>query len=187
VGHGGPLRARLRRRAGNAVGWFFESLGGPPPGLVPRAGTTYDDRPVVAVLLFGAGPDVVGATARTLAASLAAGGPRPVLVLDRPHFAAARRAGVVVDHVLSREDWAARGYEEPWDAYLAGELDRLHTDLQTRHVVTLGETGTEGMDEAALGELLTPPGRSPRPHTRVWQRIVVRLERRVDRTSAEKA
>jgi len=187
VGRGGPLRTRLRRRAGDAVGWFFETLGGSPPGLVPRAGTSYDDRPVVVVMLFGAGPDAVGATARTLAAGLAAGGPRPVLVLDRPHFAVARRAGVVVDHVLSREDWAARGYAEPWDEYLAGEVDRLRHDLGTRHVVTLGETGTQGLDEAALRELLTPPGRSPRPHTRAWRRAVVRLERRVDRTSGAKA
>ena len=182
VGRGGPLRARLRRRAGNAVGWFFETLGGPPPGLVPGAGTAYDDRPVVVVLLFGADRGRRRRDrARRWPTALPAGGPRPVLVLDRPHFAAARRAGVVVDHVLSREDWAARGYPEPWDAYLAGELDRLHHDLRTRHVVTLGETGTAGMDEAALRELLTPPGRSPRLPARAWQRATVRLERSVDK------
>jgi hypothetical protein len=182
----GPLPVRARRLAGNAVGGFFERLGGPPPGLVPGAGSSYDDRPVVVALLFGATPETVAGTGRDLAADLAAGGSRPVLVLDGPHFAAARRAGVVTDHVLSREDWAARGYAGTWDAYLAAEVDRLRGDLRTRHVVTLPPTGTEGLGEAGLRELLTPPGRSPRLPARSWRRIVVRLERRVDRTSGAK-
>ena len=63
------------------------------------------------------------------------------------------------------------------------DLDRLRRDLRTRHTVTLPETGTDGMDEAGLRALLTPPGRSPRPLARAWHRLVVRLERRVDRTS----
>jgi len=185
-GRGGPLRVRLRRRAGDTVGWAFETLGGPPPGLVPGGGTANDDRPVVVVLLFGATPDAVTATARDLTAALAAGGPRAVLVLDGPHFAAARRAGVVVDHVISRADWAARGYAE-WDTYLAGEVDRLRRDLRTRHVVTLPPEGTAGMGAPALRDLLTPPGRRPNPLTRLWRRAVVRLERRVDRTSGAKS
>jgi hypothetical protein len=184
-GRGGPLRVRLRRLAGSTVGWAFETFGGPPPGLVPGGGTANDDRPVVVVLLFGATEDAVAATARDLAASLAAGGPRPVLVLDGPHFAAARRAGVVVDHLLSREDWAARGYAE-WDTFLAGELDRLRRDLRTRHVVTLTPAGTAGMGAAELRDLLTPPGRRPGPLRRLWWRAVVRVERRVDRTSGAK-
>jgi hypothetical protein len=185
-GRGGSLPARLRRLAGDTVGWGFETLGGPPPGLVPGGGHTHDDRPVVVVLLFGATADVVAATARDLAGRLAVGGPRPVLVLDGPHFAAARRAGVVVDHVISRADWAARGYAE-WDTYLAGEVDRLRRDLRTRHVVTLPPEGTDGMSTVALRELLTPPGRRPNPLARLWRRAVVRVERRVDRTSGAKS
>lgn len=184
-GSGGSLTGRLRRLAGDTVGWAFETLGGPPPGLVPGGGTANDDRPVVAVLLFGAPADVVAETASVLAGRLAAGGPRPVLVLDGPHFAAARRAGVVVDHVISRADWTARGYAE-WDTYLAGEVDRLRRDLRTRHVVTLPADGTAGMGAAELRELLTPPGRRPNPLTRAWRRAVVRVERRVDRTSGAK-
>jgi hypothetical protein len=183
----GPLPVRARRLAGNAVGWFFERLGGSPPGLVPGAGSSYDDRPVVVALMFGATAETVAATARDLAADLAGGGPRPVLVLDGPHFAAARRAGVATDHVLSREDWAARGYAGPWDTYLAAEIERLQGDLRTRHVVKLPPTGTEGLGEAGLRGLLTPPGRSPRIPARLWRRLVVRLERRVDRTSGAKA
>jgi hypothetical protein len=84
---------------------------------------------------------------------------------------------VVVDHVISRADWAARGYAE-WDTYLAGEVDRLRRDLRTRHVVTLPPDGTAGMGAAELRELLTPPGRRPNPLTRrVWRRAVVRVER----------
>ena len=185
-GSGGSPAVRLRRLAGDTVGWAFETLGGPPPGLVPGGGTANDDRPVVVVLLFGATADVVATTAGVLAGRLAAGGPRAVLVLDGPHFAAARRAGVVVDHVISRADWAARGYAE-WDTYLAGEVDRLRRDLRTRHVVTLPPEGTDGMGAAELRELLTPPGRRPNPLTRLWWRAVVRVERRVDRTSGAKS
>jgi hypothetical protein len=185
-GSGGSFAARLRRLAGDTVGWAFETIGGPPPGLVPGGGTANDDRPIVVVLLFGASQDAVTATARDLAASLAAGGPRAMLVLDSPHFAAARRAGVIVDHVISRADWAARGYAE-WDRYLAGEMDRLRHDLRTRHVVTLPPEGTAGMGAPALRELLTAPGRRPNPLTRLWRRAVVRAERLVDRTSGAKS
>jgi hypothetical protein len=185
-GSGGSLPVRLRRLAGDTVGWAFETLGGPPPGLVPGGGTANDDRPVVVVLLFGASAEVVATTAGVLAGRLAAGGPRPVLVLDGPHFAAARRAGVVVDHVISRADWAARGYAE-WDVYLAGEVDRLRRDLRTRHVVTLPPEGTDGMGAADLRDLLTAPGRGPNPLLRLWRRAVVRAERRIDRTSGAKS
>jgi hypothetical protein len=178
---GGTLATRARRLAGNGVGWFFETLGGTPPGLVPGAGSRYDDRPVVAVLLFGAAADVVGATARVLAGCLESGGPRPVLVIDGPHFAAARRAGVVCDHVLSRAEWTRRGYAASWDEYLAAELDRLRHDLHTHHVVTLPDTGTAGMPDAELRSLLTPPGRSPRLPARTWHGLARRAERRVDR------
>jgi hypothetical protein len=178
---GGSLATRARRLAGNGVGWFFETLGGTPPGLVPGAGSRYDDRPVVVVLLFGATADVVGATARVLAAGLESGGPRPVLVIDGPHFAAARRAGVVSDHVLSRDAYASRGLPGDWDEYLAVELDRLRHDLHTRHVVTLPESGTESLAPETLTTLLTPPGRSPRLPSRWWHRATVKLERTVDR------
>lgn len=184
-GRGGSLAARLRRLAGDTVGWAFETLGGPPPGLVPGGGTANDGRPIVVVLLFGATADAVTTTARDLTAGLAAGGPRAILVLDSPHFAAARRAGVVVDHVISRADWAARGYAE-WDRYLAGEIDRLRRDLRTRHVVTLPPGGTAGMAASALRELMTPPGRRPNPLLRLWRRTAVRAERLVDRTSGAK-
>jgi hypothetical protein len=177
----GSLATRLRRLAGNAVGWFFETLGGSPPGLVPGAGSRYDGRPVVVVLLFGATAEVVGRTAEALAAGLASGGPRPVLVIDTPHFAAARRAGVVTDHVLSRESFTARGYETSWDDHLAAEIARLQHDLRTRHVVTLPGTGTTELDGTALTDLLTPPGRPAQFPIRLWHRTTRTLERRVDR------
>lgn len=174
---------RARRVAGEFIGWFFETAGGAPPGLVTGAGTAVDERPVVVVLLLAADEDAVATTAQDLAAALADGGPRAVLVLDRPHFAVARRAGVAADHVLSQEDWTARGYAQSWDAYLAEQLDRLRHDFSTRHVVRLPSGGTRAMDPDRLRRELTPPGRGARGAIRWWRRAVVRLERRIDRPS----
>jgi hypothetical protein len=73
---------RLRRLAGDTVGWAFETLGGPPPGLVPGGGDG-ERRPAgrrrPAVRAIGGRRR---RTASVLAGRLAAGGPRPVLVLD---------------------------------------------------------------------------------------------------------
>ena len=173
------VRARARQLAGRCVGWAFEAAGGPPPGLTPgRVEPALDARPVVIVLLLEAEAEAVAQTAADLVAATAAGGPRPVLVLDRPHFAAARRAGVVADHVLSAKDWAARGLPGPWEDHLAAELDRLRRDLASRHVVTLPAGGSRALDPAAWQAALTPP-RRPGP----LRRALVRLERRLDHPS----
>ena len=166
------LLAGARHAAGTAVGWAFETLGGPPPGLVPgRPDAGTDDRPVLAVLLLQAAPEAVEAIAAELAAALAAGGPRPILVLDGPHFAIARRAGVTADHVLSRADWERRYPGRSWDAYLDGERDRLRRDFGAR-VVTLPPGG--GLPAGALRAA---------PDARRWQRVAALAERRIDRGS----
>lgn len=172
-----------RHAAGRFVGWVFEALGAPPPGLPAGRGVDprgVDDRPVAVVLLLEAEPDAVARTAEDLARVAAAGGPRSLLVLDRPHFAVARRAGIAADHVLSHEAWAKRHPDLPWEDYLAGELRRLRHDFATDVVVTLPAEGSAALDPAAL-EALLRPARRRTPVGRVWRRMVVRLERRVDR------
>jgi len=110
--------SEARHLVGRFVGWAFEATAAPPPGLVPGRDTgprSADGRPVVLVLLFGADTPAVTATAHDLSRAAGRGGPRPLLVLDEPHFAAARRAGVAADHVLSRAVWAARHPGLSWE------------------------------------------------------------------------
>src|SRR5207344_1246751 len=119
TGAGGIPVSRLRHLAGRFVGWAFESAATPPPGVLPGSQDadpgSLDGRPIVLVLLLGADAGAVTATAQDLSRAAAGGGPRPLLVLDEPHFAAARRAGIATDHVLSRAAWAARHPGLPWE------------------------------------------------------------------------
>ena len=82
-----------------------------------------------------------------------------MLVLDGPHFAVARRAGVASDHVLSREEWVGRHPGQPWEDYLAGQLARFRRDDATGHVVALPPEGSAALDPAEFAEGLRPPAR----------------------------
>jgi hypothetical protein len=177
----------LRRAAGRVVGWSFEASGAPPPGLRPGRDLdprVLDGRPVVLVLLLGADAAAVQRTAQDLARTTAAGGPRALLVLDGPHFAAARRAGVAADHLLSPDEWARRHPELPWEDYRDGELARLRRDFATAHVVTLPPAGTGALDPSVLAEAMRPPARRRGVARSAWDRAVARVERRIDRGSA---
>ena len=179
--------SRLRRAAGRVVGWTFEALATPPPGLWPARDIdprTLDGRPVVLVLLLGADSAAVLRTAQDLARATAEGGPRALLVLDGPHFAVARRAGVPSDHVLSPGDWAARHPGRPWRDYLAGELARMRRDYAAAHVVALPPEGSAALDPAVLAEAMRPPARRWAGARRAWDRAVAGVERRVDRGSS---
>jgi hypothetical protein len=177
----------LRRTAGRVVGWSFEASGAPPPGLRPGRDVdprVLDGRPVVLVLLLGADAAAVQRTAQHLSRGTAEGGPRALLLLDGPHFAAARRAGVAADHVLSRDEWAQRHPGLSWEDYLDGELTRLRRDFATAHVVALPPTGTTALDPAVLAEAMRPPARRGGRTRAAWDRAVARVERRIDRGSA---
>lgn len=91
---------------------------------------------------------------------------RPVLVLDRPVFAAARAHGYVLETVVPRATWAEGGWtaeERPadgsWESYLARRLgsvtDRYRLWFLARAVV--GPAGTDvaldPVDEAVLRHL----------------------------------
>jgi len=177
----------LRRAAGRIVGWAVEASATPPPGLRPGRDIdpqVLDGRPVVLVLLLGADDAAVQRTAQDLARTTAEGGPRALLVLDGPHFATARRAGVAADHVLSRDEWAQRHPGLPWGDYLDGELARLRRDFATAHVVALPPAGSAALDPAVLAEAMHPPARRGGRARAAWDRAVARVERRIDGGSA---
>lgn len=186
------LPERVRGRAGPALGRTMDRLAVPPSGLkagrgVPRERA--DRAPAVLVLLLGAGPEAVERTvAALLEAGPAAGGPRPVLVLDGPHFAVARRAGLAVDHVVSAQQWQRLHPGLPYADHLAERLGQLRRDYATAHLVALPPTGIAGPgpDGASaaqrLGVLLRPVG--PGRWRRLWQPVARRVESAVDRSSS---
>ncbi|WP_131106302.1 hypothetical protein [Ornithinimicrobium sufpigmenti] len=122
--------------------------------------------PVVGVLATG----LDDARAEQLLADLAdlqrsTGSFRAVLVLDRPVFAAARRHGYVVEHVVPEQEWASGAFGEvPWADYLARRLGSVIDHYQLWHLVRAevpadgGPVRLDRVDEAllrVLGERLT--------------------------------
>lgn len=122
--------------------------------------------PVVGVLATG----LTDAQAEQLLADLAGlqrqtASFRPVFVLDRPVFAAARRHGYVVEHVVPEHEWASGAFGPvPWPDYLARRLGSVVDHYQLWHLVSArvpsdgGPVRLDRVDEAllrTLGERLT--------------------------------
>lgn len=90
---------------------------------------------------------------------------RPLLVLDRPALAAARRHGYVVELVVPLEDWSSGDFgadgcpptTSSWEAYLARRLGSLTDHYQLWHLarvsVTDGIPGLDPVDQALLAHL----------------------------------
>lgn len=86
---------------------------------------------------------------------------RPLLVLDRPAFAAARRHGYVVEVVVPQEHWenhpqgAAVGDPEwvEWPDYLGERLAEIVDRYQLWHLVRAGRQGLDPIDLALLTSL----------------------------------
>jgi hypothetical protein len=172
----------VKGKAGPALGRSMDRLRVPPPGL--KAGrapeTAGTGSPAAVVLLLG------GADAASVAGTVAAllrvagtAGVRPVLVLDGPHFAPARRAGLAVDHLMPADDWQRRHPGRPYTGYLAERLAQLRADYATSHLVTLPAGGAGEMGDGALAAALTPP--EPGRGRRVWHRLAGRVEAAIDR------
>ncbi|GAA1171634.1 hypothetical protein GCM10009584_10690 [Ornithinimicrobium humiphilum] len=88
---------------------------------------------------------------------------RPLLVLDRPLFAVARRHGYVVEVVVPQHAWADQPQgdrPEPvaWEDYLGRRLAGLVDHYQLWHLAHAGPQGLAPVDLAVLRAL---PGRLP--------------------------
>jgi hypothetical protein len=179
------LPGSVKGKAGPALGRSMDRLRVPPPGLKAGRGpeAAGSASPGVVVLLLGA-PDAATVT-DTVAALLRDAGPagvRPVLVLDTPHFAPARRAGLAVDHLLPAAEWAERHPGQPYAGYLTERLAQLEADYATSHLVRLPAGGTGALPDGALADALVPP--RPGSGRRVWQRLAGRLEAAIDRPTS---
>lgn len=97
--------------------------------------------PVVGFLATGLGDEEAGALLEQVAdlqretASF-----RPVLVLDRPVFGAARAHGYVVEHLVPAETWAQGAYGEvAWEDYVARRVAGIIDHYQLWHLLRVGE------------------------------------------------
>lgn len=179
------LPESVKGKAGPALGRSMDRLRVPPPGLKAGRGpgAAGPASPAVVVLLLGA-PDAATVT-DTVAALLRDAGPagvRPVLVVDTPHFAPARRAGMAVDHVLPAQEWSRRHPGDPYAGYLGERLAQLESDYATSHLVRLPAGGAAALPDGALAAALVPP--RPGRGRRVWQRLAGRFEAAIDRPAS---
>ncbi|MFN8076541.1 MAG: hypothetical protein U0Q15_14140 [Kineosporiaceae bacterium] len=176
----------LRAAIGQGVGRVFAAAHVPPPGL--RAGrlptpAPADELPVVVVVLLGAQPEAVAATVEVLADVVAGRRPgvpavRPLLLLDRPHFAPARQAGLPFDHVVPEQDWPAHGGRGPWQDHVGARLALLCRQYATSTVLRVPPGGIAELGEEALREgLRVPPLSAP---SRWRRRVVGWAERKLD-------
>jgi hypothetical protein len=174
----------VRGRAGPAFGRTMDRLRVPPTGL--RAGphvggADRDRRPVVLVLLPGAGAAEVERVARALAvAARSPGAARPVLLVDGPFFAPARRAGICVEYLPDERTWSRRHPDRSYTADLARRLDLLRRDYATDQLLRLAADGT--VDAQRLAPMLRPPARSW--WRRRWLPLALRAEGAIDRPSS---
>lgn len=125
-------------------------LSGPDVGRVPVVGvlaTGLPDEALEALL------DQLASLQRETAAF------RPVLVVDRPLFAAARRHGYVVEHVIPRERWAGGEFgDPPWEDYLARRLGSVIDAYQLWHLARVAPDG-HGLDPVDAAVLRCLPER----------------------------
>ena len=76
---------------------------------------------------------------------------RPVFVVDRPVFAAARRHGYVLDVVVPRVEWP--GDEGPYLVHVAARMAALRDHYQAWHLIRAEGPDLDPLDEALLAHL----------------------------------
>jgi hypothetical protein len=145
----------VRRTAAGLVDKLIAALPpGAPMGL--RAGRAFgpgegDDLPVVLVACLGPDDDALARAVRELATvQLSIGGFRPVLVTDAAGFAAVRRAGYAVEHLIAPSDWAARDGTASWSDYAVARLARLRADYGNASLISMPASGSDRELLAAL-------------------------------------
>ena len=120
-----------------------------PGGL---AGRDVDRLPILAFTVLGLDDDgVARAIDEVLALQQSTRAFRPVLVLDRPAFAAGRSHDVVVDHIQSLDDW----YGDPDEhaTYVGRRLVSVVQGFRAWHLVHVTAAGVPAPDRAIVDGL----------------------------------
>lgn len=101
--------------------------------------------PVVVVLLLGIPAERIERLVDEIAQlQLLSAGFRPVIVMEVPALAAARRYGYPVELLITADDW--RDVHQSWETYARLKLARILNTYRSAATVTIRE---DGIDEAS--------------------------------------
>ena len=79
---------------------------------------------------------------------------RPLLIADRPVFAAVRRHGYVLELLVDEPTWRqGRHGDQPWEVYLARRVAALVDHYQLWHLARTADGRLDRLDVAVLREL----------------------------------
>jgi hypothetical protein len=167
------MRAVLGRHA-NAHPWLYgpalRILGAlaraGTPAKVPAGAVVSDevaaDLPVTLVVLLGADEEIAIQVGRTVAElQVRVGGFKPVFLVDQPVWAALRRFGYVVDHLVPQAEWERWPASGAWSDYLMHRLRDCRRDYGARTTVVLPADAAASRDlvAAAVGAGSWDPSR----------------------------
>jgi hypothetical protein len=176
--------ASVRHVLGRGVDWVIDRLTVPPPGLRGPLGTRVRDAyPVVLLFQPGANEAAVRRTLEALPGLCSAAEIRVVLVVDRPHLAAARRSGVPVELLPDREAWERRRGEPSWQELVQHRLTIMRRDYAAAGTVQIPENGLGSVDVPELAAMLQADP-LVRRHRARWRRSVSAVMRVIDRPVA---
>jgi hypothetical protein len=178
AGFGLPL---ARSVVGRGVDVLVDLAHVPPPGLRGGAvdGIAADGLPVV--LLYQPGADEAGIirTLRAVSELQSSAGVRVVLVLDRPHLALVRQAGVLAELIPASDAWTRRLPDRSWPEEVRRRLAQIRRDYRAAAVF---EVGRDGLNDAQRATI-TARFRSGSPVGRgmaAWRRLRAAALRLID-------
>lgn len=123
-----------------------------PGRVVGGVGT--ESLPVTLIVILGADTDTIGGTVDEIARlQLMSAGFRPVIVTDRPAFAAIRRYGYPAELLLPRDEWDVDLQGVGWEEYAQRRLALLFSTYRASASVNLGPAGLDDTARLLLGSL----------------------------------
>jgi hypothetical protein len=171
---------RLRTILGRVADWFVDLARVPPPGLRgPGGDISADALPVVLLFQQEADENGVVTTLAAVPDLSSAAGVRVVLVLDRPHLALARRAGVPVELVPERMAWEQRHASRSWHQYVEQRLAMLQRDYAAAATFRVPGDGLSSLERTAIIAAMRPAPSAWR-RMAAWRRARTALVRMVD-------
>jgi hypothetical protein len=178
---------RLHSGAGRVIEWAGSLARVPPAGLrTGLGGRRSDVLPVVLLVQRGADESAVRRTVAAIPVVYTSASVRIVMVLDRPHLAIVRRAGMAVELLPDRAALEGRYREESWSQLAEHRLDLLR---EAYAAVAIVRVPSEGLSTADIPMLAARLRSDPNVHRgRVfWRRalatLIARLDPPVERTT----
>jgi hypothetical protein len=170
----------LRSLLGRGVDVLVDLVRAPPPGLRGSAQErSADALPVVLLYQPGADRADVVSTLEAVPDLQSSAGVRVVLVLDRPHLAVARRAGLVVELLPGSDSWARRHPDRPWPEEVGRRLALMRRDYAAAAVIELPRESLGVSERATIAARMASAAHVGRTMP-IWRRIRAAFVRLID-------